>query len=191
MLYLRDELLPRVQFSNDVLLYTTLFRPKYAATMPPDATHIDFSHEREWRTPGPVQFDYEDIAFVCIPSWEALQNKLPDIYNFCTTNCIKFKVVARSPRWCRFSYDCNRVCKQEHTNDEKAYFLRISMKRLKGTIKRIGPKDFGFIKPDDGEDIHFFRSELSNSEFAWVGSSVIFSPSENATGPTAVDIEVI
>lgn len=65
---------------------------------------------------------------------------------------------------------------------------------MKGTIKTINEKGFGFIKLDgEVKDMFFHSSKLRNANFAdlRVGDSVEFGVDEGEKGPFAVDINVV
>lgn len=65
---------------------------------------------------------------------------------------------------------------------------------MRGTIKRLAEKGFGFITPDEGKkDIFFHCSGLKNSEFSDLqeGDRVEFETEKGEKGPRAVDIRVL
>lgn len=69
--YLRADMFNIQQWDQKILPFFTPFWPEYA---PPKkdfnkGNPIDFSHEREWRTPDDLEFEYSDIAFVVLPDY--------------------------------------------------------------------------------------------------------------------------
>jgi hypothetical protein len=78
-IYMRQDLL-RDQLAKSAIVpsmysFVTPFAPKYAPPKylkddwggrPP----VDYTHEREWRVPGDVNFGLDDVAFVCVDTYE-------------------------------------------------------------------------------------------------------------------------
>lgn len=74
---------PKQPFDDRLWSFITPFAPDYA---PPTKKKLqswqrfkaglDFSHEREWRVPHNLTFDYSDIAFVIVNSYEDMA-KMP------------------------------------------------------------------------------------------------------------------
>ncbi|MEE8418555.1 MAG: cold shock domain-containing protein [Dehalococcoidales bacterium] len=61
----------------------------------------------------------------------------------------------------------------------------------KGTIARIMDRGFGFIKPEDGEDLFFHRNDLEGVEFNDLreGQEVEFEKGQGRDGrPAAVKV---
>ncbi len=62
---------------------------------------------------------------------------------------------------------------------------------MKGTIKRLADKGFGFITPEDGSKDYFFhQSALVDVTFGElkVGDAVTFETEESEKGPRAKDV---
>ena len=67
------------------------------------------------------------------------------------------------------------------------------VKRLEGKIKRlIRERGFGFITPEDGDDVFFHRSALAGEDFDALeeGTSVEFDLESGPKGPRAVNVRV-
>jgi CspA family cold shock protein len=63
----------------------------------------------------------------------------------------------------------------------------------KGTIARLMDRGFGFIKPEEGEDLFFHRNELEGVEFNNLseGQEVEFEKSQGRDGrPAAVKVRL-
>ncbi len=62
---------------------------------------------------------------------------------------------------------------------------------MKGKIKRlIRERGFGFITPEDGDDVFFHRSALAGEDFDALeeGTSVEFDLESGTKGPRAVNV---
>jgi len=62
---------------------------------------------------------------------------------------------------------------------------------MKGTIKRLTDKGFGFIAPENGEkDVFFHSTDLNGVQFADLkeGQAVTFEMGESDKGPKAVGV---
>lgn len=62
---------------------------------------------------------------------------------------------------------------------------------MKGTIKTLNERGFGFITPEDGgKDVFFHSSELQGVQFNElnVGDMVTFEMAESEKGPKAVGV---
>ncbi len=61
---------------------------------------------------------------------------------------------------------------------------------MKGTIKTLTQRGFGFIGQEDEDDIFFHSNDLSGVEFddLEVGDEVEFEVVESQKGPKAVDV---
>ncbi len=62
---------------------------------------------------------------------------------------------------------------------------------MKGTIKRLADKGFGFITPEDGsKDFFFHQSALVDVTFGElkVGDAVTFETEDSEKGPRAKDV---
>lgn len=167
VMYIRDDLLDLIELPVDVQLYTTPFRPFYNTVNGNKTLPVDYSHEREWRTPGPVEFEYENISFVCVPSWKSFKENLPRIYDFCVKNCIKIKEIKRDPSKCRNSYDCRygESCTYGHTPNEEEFFRRKDPKSRKmGEIVAFFPSDaYGWITQDGMDEnysLKFYTTDV-------------------------------
>ncbi len=78
-------------FHKDFHVFITLFRPSYLDPNDP----IDFSHEREWRTPCDFSFDIKDIEFITVQSIidvDRIQKVLPE---FDTKKILIFDVIEK------------------------------------------------------------------------------------------------
>ncbi len=63
---------------------------------------------------------------------------------------------------------------------------------MKGTIKKIMDKGFGFITPENGgKDIFFHSNSLLNVQFNDLreGDSVTFEVEDGQKGPNAINVE--
>ncbi len=63
----------------------------------------------------------------------------------------------------------------------------------KGTIAKVMDRGFGFIKPEEGEDLFFHRNELEGVEFNDLreGQEVEFEKSKGRDGrPAAVKVKL-
>jgi hypothetical protein len=65
-------------FHRDLACFLAPFLPTYAppehlAQYGKDSTAIDFTHEREWRVPGDVEFGYDDIEFVVLDHYQDME----------------------------------------------------------------------------------------------------------------------
>lgn len=74
--YVRPSLYKKANLDNNpIKVFTTPFKPSYSReTLPnvPDGKPLDFSHEREWRVPSDMSFNYSDIQFLILNSTEDL-----------------------------------------------------------------------------------------------------------------------
>ena len=82
----------------------------------------DFTHEREWRTPGPVKFEWENLHCVYVPSVRLLNRLLPDLYQALTDAHVQ--IVELTPTFekndCHHGYECfSPSCTRVHTRDVK------------------------------------------------------------------------
>lgn len=62
---------------------------------------------------------------------------------------------------------------------------------MQGTIKKLTDKNFGFVKPEDGEKDYFFHAnELDGVSFSDLreGDAVTFEVVETEKGPAAVKV---
>ena len=75
--YIRPKLFNNVRnnIDEDVKTFLTPFQPVYSEDpMPNNRRYVDYSHEREWRVPHDVIFDYSDIEFVIVQSLSDLKH---------------------------------------------------------------------------------------------------------------------
>lgn len=64
--------------ADEVKPFLTPFQPEYSTdAMTHGIKRVDYSHEREWRVPSDIKFEYKDIAFVVVESLNDL--KRPEI----------------------------------------------------------------------------------------------------------------
>jgi len=90
-IYLRPDFLdwqrehsnPKQAFCDQLWSFVTPFAPAYAppakkklASWQKFAKGLDFSHEREWRVPHTLSFEYPDVAFVIVNTYEDMA-KMP------------------------------------------------------------------------------------------------------------------
>lgn len=67
--YVRPDYFRQQEWSNDAMTFVTPFWPEYATKEQKEKTKFkkcDYTHEREWRVPNDLEFDYSDIAFVIL-----------------------------------------------------------------------------------------------------------------------------
>lgn len=133
VLYLRDplfgDLLVKAEGDPDQLRYMTPLRPKYQELQENTQDKMcDYTSEREWRTPGPVSFSWDNLAFICVPDMEIFQELLPDLYKKASLACVQIKCIDNMPtpidrRPCALGYKCvNQLCQYGHTVDQLALF---------------------------------------------------------------------
>lgn len=74
---------PKQPFDDRLWSFVTPFAPEYAPKAKKTLPYwqkfkggLDFTHEREWRVPHTLTFDYSDIAFVIVTSYEDMA-KMP------------------------------------------------------------------------------------------------------------------
>ena len=73
--YVRADMFNNQKWDPTVLPFVTPFWPEYVpvalkATI--KMTKCDYTHEREWRVAGDLDFGYNDIAFVVLPDYMAM-----------------------------------------------------------------------------------------------------------------------
>lgn len=119
---LLDEIKSRFVGQADMLRYVTPLLPFYADDQVGDG--IDYTHEREWRTPGPVKFEWENLSCVFVPSVKLFKKLLPELYQKVTDACIEIRQLTptRESDSCAFGYECtNSNCEHKHTEDVELY----------------------------------------------------------------------
>lgn len=70
------------KFDKYVLPFITPFAPKYRPKQMENATimkTVDYTHEREWRVPHDLLFEYDQIEFIILEKYEDLQMVPEDI----------------------------------------------------------------------------------------------------------------
>jgi hypothetical protein len=80
--YVRADQFDRQQWDGLLYTFTTPFWPSYRPKKKNLTTKfktIDYSHEREWRVPHDLSFDYEDIEFVILNRYKDLAELDKDI----------------------------------------------------------------------------------------------------------------
>lgn len=87
---------------------------------------IDYTHEREWRTPGPVEFTWDNISHVYVPDKKVFKELLPDLYESLWKNDVDVRTLDLVQRKgdCANGYACingNR-CAFGHSKDQKVVF---------------------------------------------------------------------
>jgi len=95
---------------------------------------VDYTHEREWRTPGPVGFEWENLHCVFVPSVKLLKRLLPGLYGELTAACVNIEELTPTleSRDCHHGYECfswreGKECgpdgnKRTHTLDQSLFF---------------------------------------------------------------------
>lgn len=68
--YCRDSLFSATQWTDDIKHYLTRFNPSYNPEQKQNSTVLDYSHEREWRVPHDLSFEYNQIEFVVLNTYE-------------------------------------------------------------------------------------------------------------------------
>ena len=73
--YVRADHFRKQQWEEHVMAFATPFWPAYRPTALHDAKHlggktVDYSHEREWRIPHNFTFEYSQVEFVVVKSYE-------------------------------------------------------------------------------------------------------------------------
>mmetsp|Transcript_177778 Transcript_177778/g.564155 ORF Transcript_177778/g.564155 Transcript_177778/m.564155 type:complete len:311 (+) Transcript_177778:152-1084(+) len=141
VLYARDPLFEQLvdgaQDDHDQLRYMTPLRPRYANDQ--TLQLCDYTHEREWRTPGPVPFSWDNSAWICVPNIQLFQALLPVLYKDVTESGIVIKCIVtvpkdgacdhgyRCPARCHGACDhgdrCPARCRYTHTGDEKTVLI--------------------------------------------------------------------
>lgn len=80
--YCRDSLFYGTQWPEDVKHFLTRFNPAYRPHVVRKTNadkYLDYSHEREWRVPHEVSFEYDKIEFVILDKYEDMA-KFPKQY---------------------------------------------------------------------------------------------------------------
>lgn len=80
--YVRADQFDRQQWDNLLFTFTTPFWPRYRPkkkNLEKDFPTVDYSHEREWRVPHDLTFDYGDIEFVILNRYKDLAELDKDI----------------------------------------------------------------------------------------------------------------
>lgn len=73
--YVRPKLYENQKWNEDVHIFTSPFLPEYSnekMRSTPNARRVDYTHEREWRIPNELQFEYSDIEFIILKSHKDL-----------------------------------------------------------------------------------------------------------------------
>mmetsp|Transcript_18213 Transcript_18213/g.54749 ORF Transcript_18213/g.54749 Transcript_18213/m.54749 type:complete len:337 (-) Transcript_18213:124-1134(-) len=133
VLYCRSELFEslkeRANGDPDQLRYMTPFYPKYWDQNGQEENKtLDYSHEREWRTPGPVSFDLENLAYVFVPDLHLFKKLMPVLHTELCNKCVEIKVLEKvvdtSKKSCNNGYWCSHgsKCGYSHSRDEEFYF---------------------------------------------------------------------
>jgi hypothetical protein len=73
--YVRADHFEKQQWEDHVMAFATPFWPEYRSKALYDTKYlkgktIDYSHEREWRVPHDFSFDYSQVEFVVLNSYE-------------------------------------------------------------------------------------------------------------------------
>ena len=104
---------------------------------------VDYTHEREWRTPGPVKFEWENLHCVFVPSVKLLKRLLPGLYGELTAACVNIEELTPTleSRDCHHGYECfswrqGEECgpvgnKRKHTLDQRLFFAWEKSKRMR------------------------------------------------------------
>ena len=130
VLYCRSELFEQFKTSArdnaDMLRYLTPLIPKYDENQGQQARPLDYAHEREWRTPGPVPYSLNNLSYVTVPDADVFIEILPDLYQELTTAGVVIKEIPslHAPDSCIHGYHCRfgLNCRYHHTDDQRAIF---------------------------------------------------------------------
>lgn len=73
--YVRADHFQKQQWEDHVMSFATPFWPEYRPAALHGAKHlggrtVDYSHEREWRVPHHFTFEYSQVEFVVVKSYE-------------------------------------------------------------------------------------------------------------------------
>lgn len=71
--YVRADYFDHQQWSGNAMTFVTPFWPKYASQKQKEQTTFplcDYTHEREWRIPHDLTFDYNDIEFIVLENYK-------------------------------------------------------------------------------------------------------------------------
>lgn len=70
--YIRDSLFHKAQWPKGVKPFLTPFKPVYRprTERKPGEKFLDYTHEREWRVPHMVSFEYDKIEFIILDKYE-------------------------------------------------------------------------------------------------------------------------
>ncbi len=73
--YVRPDHFDKQQWESDLYTFVTPFAPAYRPAHLKDQRYlkgktIDYSHEREWRVPHEFKFEYEQVQFVILDTYE-------------------------------------------------------------------------------------------------------------------------
>ena len=142
VLYCRSELFEslktRAEGDHEQLRYMTPFKPKFSDELGPQEKPLDYSHEREWRTPGPVSFGLENLACVFVPDLSLFKVLMPDLHKELCNKCVEIKVIEKVVYMesCRDGYRCRHGlgCKHRHSRDEKDVFQFWAKRRPDGEM---------------------------------------------------------
>jgi len=149
VLYCRSELFEslkaRADGDQEQLRYMTPFIPKYSDQLGQGEDPLDYSHEREWRTPGPVSFDLKNLAYVFVPDIRVFQELMPDLHKELCNKCVAIKVIEKvvdppardksKKGSCNDGYWCSHglQCKYSHSRDEEDVFSFRAGRRRDGS----------------------------------------------------------
>lgn len=72
--YVRADMFDEQHWEDKFVPFLTPFWPKYAPKNKDfnSGKPLDYSHEREWRTPNDLEFEYSDVAFVVLPDYSEM-----------------------------------------------------------------------------------------------------------------------
>lgn len=71
--YVRADYFEHQKWSNYAMTFVTPFWPEYASKEQKEKTKFkkcDYTHEREWRIPHDLSFEYSDIAFIILNDYK-------------------------------------------------------------------------------------------------------------------------
>ncbi len=73
--YVRADHFRKQHWENDVMAFATPFWPEYRPKALRGNRHlhgktVDYSHEREWRVPHDFTFEYDQVEFIVVKSYE-------------------------------------------------------------------------------------------------------------------------
>ncbi len=77
--YVRKDHWDEQVWENDLMTFVTPFWPPYRSRKLKESFNfpdVDYSHEREWRVPHDLKFDYDDIEFVIVQRYGYISERI-------------------------------------------------------------------------------------------------------------------